>query len=89
VPRALFAAALLAVLEQWLERHAGEGFAPIRSAWRERSSTLGQEIRVEADGGEITGVAEDIDESGALLVRHAGGLARIVSGDVRMARPAR
>jgi BirA family biotin operon repressor/biotin-[acetyl-CoA-carboxylase] ligase len=89
VPRALFAAALLAVLEQWLERHAGEGFAPIRSAWRERSSTLGQEVRVEADGGEVTGVAEDIDEAGALLVRHAGGLARIVSGDVRIAPSAR
>jgi BirA family biotin operon repressor/biotin-[acetyl-CoA-carboxylase] ligase len=89
VPRALFAAALLSLLEQWLERHASEGFAPVRAAWRERCSTLGQAVRVEVEGGEITGVAEDVDETGALLVRHAGGLARVFSGDVRKARPAR
>ena len=84
VPRALFAAALLSELEQWLDRHASEGFAPIRAAWCERSVTLGREVRVDADGGELTGVAEDIDASGALLVRGKGGLVRIVSGDVRM-----
>jgi BirA family biotin operon repressor/biotin-[acetyl-CoA-carboxylase] ligase len=84
VPRALFGAALLSELEQWLDRHAAEGFGPIREAWRERSVTLGREVRVEADGGEIAGVAEDIDESGALLVRGRSGLVRVVSGDVRM-----
>src|SRR5512136_760613 len=57
VPRALFAAALLSELEQWLDRHAAEGFAPIRVAWRERSVTLGREVRVDADGAEIAGVA--------------------------------
>jgi BirA family biotin operon repressor/biotin-[acetyl-CoA-carboxylase] ligase len=84
VPRALFAAALLSELEQWLDRHAAEGFGPIREAWRERSVTLGREVRVDAEGGEISGVAEDIDASGALLVRGKSGLARVVSGDVRM-----
>jgi len=84
VPRALFAAALLSELEQWLDRHAAEGFGPVREAWRERSVTLGQEVRVDADGGEIAGVAEDIDASGALLVRGRSGLVRVVSGDVRM-----
>jgi BirA family biotin operon repressor/biotin-[acetyl-CoA-carboxylase] ligase len=85
VPRALFAAALLSELEQWLDRHAAEGFGPIREAWRERSVTLGREVKVDAEGGEISGVAEDIDASGALLVRGKSGLVRIVSGDVRMA----
>jgi BirA family biotin operon repressor/biotin-[acetyl-CoA-carboxylase] ligase len=84
VPRALFAAALLSELEQWLDRHANEGFGPIRDAWRERSVTLGREVRVDAEGGEISGVAEDIDASGALLVRGKAGLARVVSGDVRL-----
>ena len=84
VPRALFAAALLSELEQWLDLHAAEGFGPIRDAWRERSVTLGREVRVDGDGGEIAGVAEDIDDSGALLVRGAGGLVRIVAGDVRL-----
>jgi BirA family biotin operon repressor/biotin-[acetyl-CoA-carboxylase] ligase len=84
VPRALFAAALLSELEQWLDLHADEGFGPIRAAWRERSVTLGREVRADGDGEEIAGVAEDIDESGALLVRARGGLVRVVAGDVRL-----
>jgi BirA family biotin operon repressor/biotin-[acetyl-CoA-carboxylase] ligase len=84
VPRALFTAALLSELEHWLDRHAAEGFGPIRAAWRERSVTLGREVRIDAEGGEIAGVAEDIDETGALLVRGREGLSRVVSGDVRL-----
>jgi BirA family biotin operon repressor/biotin-[acetyl-CoA-carboxylase] ligase len=86
VPRALFAAALLSTLEQWLDLHAADGFGPIREAWRARSCTLGREVRIDADGGEVAGVAEDIDESGALLVRTDSGLLRYVAGDVRLAR---
>ena len=85
--RQLFAAALLTLLEQWLDRHAEEGFEPIREAWRERSATLGREVRVEADGGEVDGVAEDLDETGALLVRAAGRRIRVAAGDVRLLRP--
>lgn len=84
VPRALFAAALLSELEQWLDLHAAEGFGPVREAWRERSVTLGREVRVDGDGGEIKGIAEDIDASGALLVRGSAGLHRVVAGDVRL-----
>ena len=86
VPRALFAAALLSTLEQWLDLHAADGFGPIREAWRARSCTLGREVRVDADGGEVAGVAEDIDEAGALLVRTGSGLLRCVAGDVRLVR---
>jgi len=87
VPRALFAAALLSLLEQWLDRHAEEGFEAVRRAWRERSATLGRSVRVEVDGGEVDGVADDLDESGALLVRSESGLVRVVAGDVRLLRP--
>ena len=84
VPRALFAAALLAEMEHWLDRHAAEGFEPIREAWRERSVTLGREVRMDGEAGETTGIAEDIDASGALLVRTRAGIVRVVSGDVRL-----
>ncbi len=87
VPRALFTAALLSSLEQWLDLHAAEGFGPIRDAWRERAGTLGREVRVEADGGEISGVAEDLDEAGALLVRTRAGVVHVRAGDVRLVRP--
>ena len=85
-PRALFAAACLTALEDWIDRHAEEGFGPVRQAWRERSVTLGREVAVTVDGRELVGVAEDIDETGALLVRTGAGVERITSGDVQLLR---
>ncbi|HET9551793.1 MAG TPA: biotin--[acetyl-CoA-carboxylase] ligase [Anaeromyxobacteraceae bacterium] len=86
-PRSLFLAACLTGIEDWYDRHAEGGFAPIRAAWRERSVTLGREVSVRTDGGEVLGRAEDIDEAGALLVRTPRGLERILSGDVALLRP--
>lgn len=85
-PRVLFAAACFTALETWLDRHDEEGFAVIREGWRARSVTLGREVAVKVDGRELTGVAEDIDEAGALLVRTAAGLERVLSGDVQLLR---
>jgi BirA family transcriptional regulator, biotin operon repressor / biotin---[acetyl-CoA-carboxylase] ligase len=85
-PRALFAAACFTALEEWLDRHAEDGFAAVRDAWRERSVTLGREVVVRADGREIAGTAEDIDDSGALLVRGPAGLERVLVGDVTLLR---
>ncbi len=87
LPRALFAAALLTALEEWLDIHAVEGFAPIREAWRSMSDTLGREVRIRTGDEEIVGTAEDIDEVGALLVRTGAGLRRVLSGDVEFLRP--
>jgi BirA family biotin operon repressor/biotin-[acetyl-CoA-carboxylase] ligase len=86
-PRALFAAACLTSLEEWIDRHAEAGFGAVREAWRERTVTLGREVVVRADGREIAGTAEDNDESGALLVRSRAGLERILVGDVTLLRP--
>jgi len=86
-PRALFLAACLTALEEWLDRHAEEGFAAIRAAWRERSVTLGREVSVQADGREVAGIAIDLDEDGALLVRDRSGVQRILAGDVTLLRP--
>jgi BirA family biotin operon repressor/biotin-[acetyl-CoA-carboxylase] ligase len=86
-PRALFLVACLTLLEEWYDRHAEEGFEPIRAAWKERSVTLGREVRVQLDGRELVGRAEDLDATGALLVRSAAGIERITSGDVSLLRP--
>jgi BirA family biotin operon repressor/biotin-[acetyl-CoA-carboxylase] ligase len=75
-------AACLTALEDWLDRHAEEGFEPVRQAWRERSATLGREVVVRTDGRDIAGRAEDVDEMGALLVRTDERIERILSGDV-------
>lgn len=53
------------------------------NAWRARLAMLGQEVRVRLPNGELTGVAEDVDHSGALLLRDATGqLHTITAGDV-------
>jgi BirA family biotin operon repressor/biotin-[acetyl-CoA-carboxylase] ligase len=85
-PRALFLAACLTLLEEWYDRHAEEGFGPIQQAWKARSVTLGCEVVVEVDGREVTGRAEDLDVTGALLVRTPAGVERITSGDVTLLR---
>jgi BirA family biotin operon repressor/biotin-[acetyl-CoA-carboxylase] ligase len=87
VPRALFAAAVLSSLEEWLDRHAEDGFPPVREAWRAMSITLDREVRVRASDRDLEGVAEDVDEAGALLVRTTAGLERVLAGDVELLRP--
>src|SRR5262249_1197457 len=90
VARAAFAAALWARLERWLELHADRGFAAVRTAWREMSSTLGQQVLVRTGERELAGLAEDIDESGALVLRLANGATeRVVAGDVQQIRSRR
>jgi BirA family biotin operon repressor/biotin-[acetyl-CoA-carboxylase] ligase len=69
--------AVLEHLETWYRRWVAEGFGPIREAWRRGSVTLGR--RVTTDGG-AAGIAEDLAEDGALLVRtDAGALVRRVA----------
>ena len=85
-PRALFAAACLTGLEEWVDRHAEEGFGVIRDAWRARNVTLGRQVAVRAGDRDVEGVAEDLDEQGALLVRTRAGIERITSGDVQLLR---
>lgn len=87
VPRALFTAALLARLEHWYDRHAEEGFEPICDRWRDLTSTLDRRVKVKSGGREFEGVAQDVDETGALLVAVGGELERVVAGDVEMLRP--
>ncbi len=86
VHRALFTAALLGQLETWVDKWTDEGFEPVRAAWKELSSTLGEEVLVRADNRELRGIAEDIDPSGALLLRVGDKLERVLSGDVEQLR---
>lgn len=42
-------------------------------AWRERCITLGKQIHIAIPGGSLIGIAEDIDENGALWLRTDDG----------------
>lgn len=74
VPREELLARLIAQLSRWFAAADPE----ILAAWRARSSTLGEMVRVELVDGVVEGVAGDIDADGALIV--AGR--RVVAGDV-------
>ncbi|TMI74656.1 MAG: hypothetical protein E6H05_07750 [Bacillati bacterium ANGP1] len=51
--------------------------------WRKHDATLGRQVRVWG-AQELEGVAEDVDDRGALLVRTPGGLRRVLAGDVSL-----
>ena len=64
-----------------LER--GDGAAVV-DAWRGRAAaTLNRTVEWQGAHGRLRGVAEDIDASGALLVRTTTGRERIISGEVQ------
>ena len=70
----------LAARYEELRQRRPEG---VLSAWRTRSAaTLGRTVEWDA-GGPRRGVAEDVDETGALLVRTDEGLEKVISGEVR------
>ncbi len=71
---------LLVSLDRWYARYLSEGFSPVREGWRRAAVTLGQRV----EGAGVSGIAEDLDADGALLVRTAqGDLVRLVAGELR------
>lgn len=58
------------------------GFAPIREAWLARAVGLGAAVTVRLPHEEISGVFEDMDESGALILRSGAGTRTIAAGEV-------
>jgi BirA family biotin operon repressor/biotin-[acetyl-CoA-carboxylase] ligase len=74
---------LAAAFAKWYDIWRAEGFAPIRDAWLARAAGLGTRIRARLQNGELVGVFEGIDMSGALLLREAQDRVRtIAAGEV-------
>jgi BirA family biotin operon repressor/biotin-[acetyl-CoA-carboxylase] ligase len=65
-----------------------QGFASFRNDWRDLHAWQGQLVEViRPDAGRQSGIALDIDDSGALLIEGPTGVSRVLSGDVSL-RPA-
>jgi BirA family biotin operon repressor/biotin-[acetyl-CoA-carboxylase] ligase len=77
---------LRALLERLDARYAAlrhGGHADLFERWRDRLTTLGQPVQISLPHGELRGVAEDVERSGALRVRDKhGDLHTIMAGDV-------
>ena len=79
----LFAECLAALAERYRDL-VDRRVAHILAAWRARAaSTLGRGVEWEMDGTSHYGVAQDIDDSGALLVRTDRGVVRVLAGEMR------
>ena len=50
--------------------------------WRSLSETIGKSVRVETASGIVAGVAEGLDDDGALVVRTDDGPMHVLAGDV-------
>jgi len=77
----------LVSLEQVYDLLRQQRFAELLAAWKGHSATLGQRVKVHNHNRVLEGVAQDLDEGGALLVRDdSGKMHRVVSGDVSLNR---
>jgi BirA family biotin operon repressor/biotin-[acetyl-CoA-carboxylase] ligase len=75
--------ALLRHLDAWHSRLIVGDEQALFDTWRGRLHTLGHTVTVQLPQGTITGRADDVDRSGALILRdEAGALHTITTGDV-------
>ncbi|MEM9046024.1 MAG: biotin--[acetyl-CoA-carboxylase] ligase [Pseudomonadota bacterium] len=75
-------AILATAWDHWDKRLEEEGFEPIRTTWLSRAARVGEEIEARLPDRSVTGVFEDVDETGALVLRTPTGVERITAADV-------
>jgi BirA family transcriptional regulator, biotin operon repressor / biotin---[acetyl-CoA-carboxylase] ligase len=74
---------LLREFELWYSILKKEGKEPLLGAWRRNSSTLGRKVNVVMQDVSWSGVAEDIDHNGMLILKlRSGERKTISSGDI-------
>jgi BirA family biotin operon repressor/biotin-[acetyl-CoA-carboxylase] ligase len=69
-------------LETRYEPFCAQDRKSIIAEWKTLADTLGRSVRVETASGIVLGVAEDVDDTGALVVKTDEGLVTVSAGDV-------
>jgi len=83
VSRAEFAAALCARLEHWVDQFVADGAAAVVAAWKQHARFFGKRVSVTAGRDRMDGIAEDLDDDGALKLRlDDGRTIRVVAGEL-------
>jgi biotin-[acetyl-CoA-carboxylase] ligase BirA-like protein len=76
---------LLEVLEARYEVFINHGWIRVLSDWKKYAAFLGCNVRVEDQGVEYSGLAVDVDDDGALVLRLKNGkLRRFLVGDIHL-----
>ena len=90
VDRSQVVVEVLAELDAIFARLRSGGRAWVCEEWRRfgRRGLLGARVRWDDQGIERSGLARDLDESGALLVESAGRIERLIAGEVHWDRAA-
>lgn len=86
VDRARFLRTLAAALDRRLGQ-IDDAPDQLLADYRSACSTLGRTVHVATPGGPLSGLAEDVDDRGALRLRTAEGLVTVRAGDVHHVRP--
>jgi BirA family biotin operon repressor/biotin-[acetyl-CoA-carboxylase] ligase len=80
---AIFAEVCAALWRRYRQLVEGDA-AGVLEAWRARgAATMGRRVEWDEAGSAGCGTARDVDDSGALVVETASGVARVSSGEVR------
>jgi BirA family biotin operon repressor/biotin-[acetyl-CoA-carboxylase] ligase len=75
--------AALEVLADRMDHWLGVAdFEAVRRAWLARATHLGQAIEARLPDRSLTGIFEDVDADGALVIRAGGGFQRIAAADI-------
>lgn len=79
----VFAECLVSLASRYADMTAGR-FPAVLDAWRAHVAlTFGRTVEWDGGGAVRRGVAERVDDAGALLVRTETGLERVISGEIR------
>ncbi len=78
------ATTILNALDFWYDLYLKEGFAPVHRAWWQAHAASGASVRVYDGRRYIEGIASALDNDGALLLETAGGMQRIIAGDLEV-----
>lgn len=84
VPRNRATAAILEAVLCLLEDYARDGFAAWHERWLQRDVSRGVPVSILGLAQELVGVAQGVDEHGALLLQTAAGLERVHGGEVSL-----
>jgi len=84
VSRMDIAVRILESMEQHYLDYLNDGFDPVREQWWQAHAACRKPVRVHDGLRYIEGIAEALDEDGALLLRTHSGIQRVVAGDLEL-----